>query len=98
MGLEVTRMGDGGPTVVMVHGSLNDASLAFSAQAPLAQNWHLVIPNRRGYGNSPPTDKVDVDADATDIIQLLGSGAHLMGTSMGGIVAGHAAARAPALV
>ena len=98
MGLQITTLGDSGPTVILVHGSLNDGSIAFSAQAPLAKRWRLLIPNRRGYGNSPATDKVDVDVDAADIVQLLGSEAHLVGTSMGGIVVAHAAAQAPALV
>src|SRR5579862_721574 len=84
MGLQITTLGDSGPTVILVHGSLNDGSIAFSAQAPLAKRWRLLIPNRRGYGNSPATDKVDVDVDAADIVQLLGSGAHVVGTSMGG--------------
>ncbi|HTY57064.1 MAG TPA: alpha/beta hydrolase [Candidatus Binataceae bacterium] len=100
MRLQVTTLGDSGPTVILVHGSLNDGSTAFTAQAPLAQRWRLVIPNRRGYGNSPATDKVDVEVDAADIVELLGrgGGGHLVGTSMGGIVVAHAAARAPALV
>ncbi len=95
MAIEVTYLGDRGPTVVLVHGSLNDGSVAFQAQAPLAERWRLVIPNRRGYGKNPPIERVDVDADARDMVELLGSGAHLVGTSMGGIVAGRAAALAP---
>ncbi len=95
MQIEVTHLGDRGPTVVLVHGSLNDGSVAFQAQIPLAERWRLVIPNRRGYGKNPPIERVDVDADAREIVELLGKGAHLVGTSMGGIVAGRAAALAP---
>jgi pimeloyl-ACP methyl ester carboxylesterase len=91
MTIEVTRLGDRGPTVVLVHGSLNDGSVAFQAQTALAERWRLVIPNRRGYGKNPPIERVDVDADARDVVELLGTGAHLVGTSMGGIVAGRAA-------
>jgi pimeloyl-ACP methyl ester carboxylesterase len=80
---------------VLVHGSLNDGSVAFQAQAALAERWRLIVPNRRGYGKNPPIERVDVDADAQDIVELLGKGAHLVGTSMGGIVAGRAAALAP---
>lgn len=95
MAIEVSYLGDREPLLVLVHGSLNDGSVAFQAQAPLAERWRLVIPNRRGYGKNPPIERVDVDADARDVIELLGSGAHLVGTSMGGIVAGRAAALAP---
>jgi pimeloyl-ACP methyl ester carboxylesterase len=95
MAIEVTYLGERGPTVVLVHGSLNDGSVAFQAQTSLAERWRLVIPNRRGYGKNPPIERVDVDADARDLVELLGSGAHLVGTSMGGIVAGRAAAQAP---
>jgi pimeloyl-ACP methyl ester carboxylesterase len=95
MELEVTWLGEHGPTVVMVHGSLNDGSVAWLAQVPLAERWRLVIPNRRGYGKSPPTSRVDIAMDAADVAELLGAGSHLVGTSMGGVVAGHAAAIAP---
>jgi len=95
MEIEVNRLGECGATVVLVHGSLNDGSVAFAAQTALAARWRLVIPNRRGYGRNPPIAKVDVEADARDIVELLGAGAHLAGTSMGGIVAGQAAALAP---
>jgi pimeloyl-ACP methyl ester carboxylesterase len=95
MEIEVTRLGNRGPAIVLVHGSLSDGSIAFQAQAPLAERWQLLIPNRRGYGGNPPIARVDVDKDAGDVVELLGVGAHLVGTSMGGIVAARAAARAP---
>jgi pimeloyl-ACP methyl ester carboxylesterase len=95
MAIEVTYLGERGPSVVLVHGSLNDGSVAYQSQAPLAERWRLVIPNRRGYGKNPPIERVDVDADARDVVELLGAGAHLVGTSMGGIVAGRAASLAP---
>jgi pimeloyl-ACP methyl ester carboxylesterase len=94
MEIEVTRLGDRGPAIVLVHGSLSDGSIAFQAQAPLAKRWRLLVPNRRGYGGNPPIERVDVDKDAGDVVGLLGAGAHLVGTSMGGIVAARAA-RAP---
>ncbi len=95
MTLEVLELGSVGHAIVLVHGSLNDGTTAFQAQHELAARWHLCIPNRRGYGGSPRTDRVDPDVDAGDIIELLTGGAHLVGTSMGGVVAARAAARAP---
>jgi pimeloyl-ACP methyl ester carboxylesterase len=87
-----------GPRIVFVHGSVNDGPAAFSAQRALAERWEVVIPNRRGYGGNPPVSRVDVELDAGDIGALLGDGAHLVGTSMGGIVAGKAAATFPGRV
>ena len=93
--LETLTLGSAGQTIVFVHGSLNDGPTAFQAQLEIAARWKLRIPNRRGYGNSPRTDRVDPDVDAGDVITLLADGAHLVGTSMGGVVAARAAARAP---
>jgi pimeloyl-ACP methyl ester carboxylesterase len=95
MNLDVTILGDKGPTVVMVHGSLNDGTAAYQAQHSLAARWRLVIPNRRGYGKNPPVARIQPDVDADDVVKLLGDGAHLVGTSMGGVVAARAAALAP---
>jgi pimeloyl-ACP methyl ester carboxylesterase len=95
MNLDVTFWGENGPPVVMVHGSLNDGLSAYQAQQPLAARWRLIVPNRRGYGKNPPVDKVRPDLDAADIVELLGAGAHLVGTSMGAVVAARAAALAP---
>ncbi|MFE5325420.1 alpha/beta fold hydrolase [Embleya sp. NPDC056575] len=93
--LAVERWGDTGPPVVLVHGSLNSAAAAFAEQRVLGDRYRLIAPYRRGYRPSPPTDRVDPDRDAADIVELLGSGAHLVGTSMGGVVAMRAAALAP---
>ncbi|MGH7907343.1 MAG: alpha/beta fold hydrolase [Candidatus Binataceae bacterium] len=58
MEIETKYLGAGGPAIVLVHGSLNDGSVAFLAQVPLAERWRLIIPNRRGYGNNPPIERV----------------------------------------
>lgn len=87
--------GESGPRVVLVHGSLNSAAAAFAEQKVLADRYQLVAPYRRGYSPSPPTERVDPDRDAADIVELLADGAHLVGTSMGGVVAMRAAALAP---
>lgn len=93
--LAAERWGGTGPPVVLVHGSLSSAAAAFSEQKVLAGRYQLIAPYRRGYSPSPATDRIDPDRDAEDIAQLLGSGAHLVGTSMGGIVAMRAAALVP---
>src|ERR1700733_6638575 len=95
MRLETLERGSAGPAIVFVHGSLNEGITAFQAQRDLSARWRLRIPNRRGYGNSPPIERVDPDVDAADIVEMLEAGAHLVGTSMGGVIAARAAARAP---
>lgn len=93
--LAAERWGEGGPAVVLVHGSLSSAAAAFDEQHGLADRFRLVAPYRRGYSPSPATDRIDPDRDAREIVEFLGDGAHLVGTSMGGVVAMRAAALAP---
>lgn len=93
--LAVERWGDAGPRVVMVHGSLSSAATAFGEQQVLADRLQMVVPYRRGYSPSPTTSRIDPDRDAAEIAELLEDGAHLVGTSMGGVVAMRAAALAP---
>ncbi|NIH86587.1 alpha/beta fold hydrolase [Amycolatopsis granulosa] len=95
-GLAAERWGTSGPRIVMVHGSLSSAAAAFGEQQVLADRYRIVAPYRRGYRPSPMTDRIDPDRDAAEIVEFLGEdGAHLVGTSMGGVVAMRAAALAP---
>lgn len=93
--LAAERWGDSGPRIVMVHGSLSSAAAAFGEQQVLADRYQIIAPYRRGYGPSPSTERIDPDRDAAEIVELLGDGGHLVGTSMGGVVAMRAAALAP---
>ena len=95
--VEVIEWGDG-PPVVMVHGDVLDAELLFGPQRPLAERHRLRLVNRRGFGNSPPTEREDFEVDAVDVAEALGDGAHLVGHSYGGVVALLAAARRPEAV
>ena len=92
--LEVTVVGDG-PPVVFVHGSVVGADRTWSKQAPLAEQWTLRLPNRPGFGASPPLEHGDFEAEAPLFAELLGDGAHLVGHSYGGVIALHAAALRP---
>jgi pimeloyl-ACP methyl ester carboxylesterase len=95
---------DPGATAVFVHGSQSwgsDEIAGFAAQRPLAARARLVVIDRRGYGQSPdPGDgrQGDHNADADDVIGVLGAGAHLVGHSYGAVVALLAAARRPDLI
>ena len=51
--LDVRRTGSG-PPVVLVHGSIVEAPRTWRHQLELAERWSLCIPNRPGFGDSPP--------------------------------------------
>jgi pimeloyl-ACP methyl ester carboxylesterase len=92
--LHVERVGSG-PRVLLIHGSIVDASRTWRAQRTLAKRWALWIPNRPGFGNSPPLQRGDFDLEAPLFAELLGPGAHLNGHSYGGVIAVLAAALRP---
>jgi pimeloyl-ACP methyl ester carboxylesterase len=97
--LNVTQWGDAArPTAVLVHGSLTWGNETFAFQRPLANRFHLLLPDRFGYGDSPDATgdhPSDYRRDAAAVAELLGSGAHLVGHSYGGVVALLAAAQQP---
>ncbi len=93
-GLNVTVWGDGEPAV-LVHGSFGWGSKTWEKQRPLAETYRLLLPDRRGFGGSPPEGRVDFDRDADDVADLLAGGAHLVGHSYGGVVSLLAAGRRP---
>jgi pimeloyl-ACP methyl ester carboxylesterase len=55
----------------------------------------LLALDRRGYGRSPAATGEDFLADADDIAEIMGDGAHLVGHSYGGLGVMFAAARRP---
>ena len=71
--LDVERIGSG-PTVVLVHGSIVGARQTWRKQRALSRWWTLVMPNRPGFGDSPPLDRGDFAVEAELIAQLLGEG------------------------
>ncbi len=102
--IHITRWGDHGPRVVMVHGSAQGSAVGgerhFSAQARLAaRGWQVIVPDRPGHGRSPaPGRGDDAEADGAWVAELLGDGGHLVGHSFGGPVALAAAALRPEAV
>ena len=94
-GLFVNTWGTG-TSVVLVHGSLATGAEEWQAQRPLAdEGFRLLVPDRRGYGQSPFAEGEDYLRDAEDIVELMGDGAHLVGHSYGGLGVLFAAARRP---
>lgn len=96
MTLNVTKRGDAGPVVVLVHGTAMPGRLSWAAQKPLADTYQLWIVDRRGYGDSPPVQRrEDFEVDAQDLLELVPAGAHLVAISYGTIGALIAAAADP---
>jgi len=93
--LFVETWGSGTP-VLLVHGSLAIGAEEWEQQRPLGdEGFRLVVMDRRGYGQSPAAEAEDYRADADDLVELMGDGAHLVGHSYGGIGVMLAAARRP---
>lgn len=95
--LEVERIGSG-PRILFVHGSIAGARLTWRRQHPLGERWELAIPNRPGFGASPPLPRNDFEVEAEMFAELLGDGAHLVGHSYGAVIALLAAAERPEAV
>jgi pimeloyl-ACP methyl ester carboxylesterase len=84
--------------VLFIHGSVVGAEQTWRKQLSLAERWTLILPNRPGFGASPPLERGDFEAEAPLFAELLGDGAHLVGHSYGGVIALLAAARRPEAV
>jgi len=87
-----------GPAVVFVHGSVVGARRTWRHQLTLAAHWSIHLPNRPGFGTSPPLPRGDFEREAPLIAELLGDGAHLVGHSYGAVIALYAAALRPSAV
>lgn len=96
--LDVSVWGTG-VTAVLVHGSLTTGDEEWEGQRSLAgERYRVVVPDRRGYGESRTAGGEDFLRDGEDVAELLGEGAHLVGHSYGGLAALVAADRRPEAV
>lgn len=93
------------PRLLLVHGSVVNAELTWSAQRPLAVRFEVVAPNRRGFPPGPDVERVDFEDEARWFEQFLevdagsdAGGTHVVGHSYGGVIALLAAAHRPELV
>lgn len=89
-----------GEPIVFVHGDslFSNPVDHWRRQLALASEYQLICPARHGYYLSPPADHETFEVYAEAIAELLGSGAHLVGHSYGGVVALLAAAARPEAV
>jgi len=98
-GVHVTEWGGPGPTVLFIHGGTpGGGAQAFAAQEPLAERWHLVLPDRPGHGQTPKQGGEDFERDASLLAPLLVPGTHVVGQSYGGLVALYMAQAQPGAV
>jgi pimeloyl-ACP methyl ester carboxylesterase len=82
-----------GPRLLLVHGSVVNGEVTWTAQRPLAQRFELVVPNRRGFPPGPDVERVDFEDEAAWLEQFVAPGTHLVGHSYGGVISLLAAAR-----
>ena len=95
--LDVRTIGSG-PRVVFVHGSIVGADRTWRRQHALADRYTLVLPERPGFGASPPIERGDFEREAPLFAEQLRDGAHLVGHSYGAVIALLAAALRPGAV
>jgi pimeloyl-ACP methyl ester carboxylesterase len=81
--------------LVLVHGSVVGGAGTWRAQRPLAERFELVVLERPGFPPNPPVERVDFEADAVWLAELLREGDHLVGHSYGGVICLVAAAQRP---
>jgi pimeloyl-ACP methyl ester carboxylesterase len=83
---------------LLVHGSVVNADLTWSAQKPLDGRFEIVAPNRRGFPPGPDVERVDFEDEAVWLEQFVAPGTHIVGHSYGGVISLLAAARYAHLV
>ena len=86
------------PRLLLVHGSVANAELTWSAQKSLADRFEIEAPNRRGFPPGAEVETVDFEDEAVWLERFLEPDTHLVGHSYGGVIALLAAARKPELL
>jgi pimeloyl-ACP methyl ester carboxylesterase len=94
--------GDSGPPLILLHGGLGSGEMFGPVLAALATNRRVIVPDLQGHGRTADIERpIDVRLMAGDIIALtkhLGlERPDLVGYSLGGGTAFHAAVQAPEL-
>ena len=84
--------------LLLVHGSVVNAELTWSAQKSLADRFAIEAPNRRGFPPGAEVEAVDFEDEAVWLERFLEPGTHLVGHSYGGVIALLGAARKPELL
>jgi pimeloyl-ACP methyl ester carboxylesterase len=95
--LAVEVIGEG-PPILFIHGDVVGPRSTWRKQRELADRWRLILPNRPGFGGSPPLERNDFEVEAPLFAELLGDGVHLVGHSYGAVIALLVAAKRPEAV
>src|SRR5689334_3598064 len=73
--------------VVLIHGSVGNASVWSATRRALRPAYDVATPTRGGYPPGPPLERIDFERQAEELAPELGGGAHLVGHSYGGVIA-----------
>ena len=73
--------------VVLIHGSVGNASVWSSVRRELEPRFEVVTPTRGGYPPGPLLKRIDFEQQAEELAPELGGDAHLVGHSYGGVIA-----------
>ena len=85
--LHVRRWGNGGPTVVFLHG-LGASSRYWSKLREISHGYNAIAPDLLGFGRSPkPNIRYDVDTHLEHLVPLVPRGAILVAHSTGAVLA-----------
>jgi pimeloyl-ACP methyl ester carboxylesterase len=91
-----------GPSLLMIPGLASDSQSWLPVRDALAERFRLILPDNRGSGRSTQDAPISVPLLTDDCIALLealgGGPVHVLGHSLGGMVALELAARRPDLV
>lgn len=87
--LHVRIWGEGHPErIVLLHGAnVPDPEHIWQAQRPVAEQYEVVVVDRRGFGLSPEATRLTWESELADILALVGDRAHVVGHSYGGVLA-----------
>lgn len=87
------------PTVVLLHGVGLDHTMWEPTAALLADRFTVLTPDLPGHGSRPPVrDGVTLAELADGVVAEIPAGSHLVGFSLGALVAQHVALHRPELV
>ncbi|CKG96642.1 alpha/beta hydrolase [Mycolicibacterium smegmatis] len=87
------------PTLVLLHGVGLDHSVWDTVAALLADRFEVIAPDLPGHGKRPPAPPGVTLADLADgMASAIPAGSHLVGFSLGALVAQHLAIHRPELV
>ena len=83
------------PTIYLFHGWAANRHVFDDLMSRLPQDWHMHALNLPGHGDAPFTAPFDIAATADQFAAQIHEPAHILGWSLGGLVALYLAARHP---